>query len=224
MVHVTIGTLMVPSVAFFQQNGECSERISNISNDIIATETAKVMLQVYRELGCLLEIINLPGRRSFSAFKTGEVDGELYRFPIGTKNYTRPFVQSDLPLFEISNSLWAAPGSKRYAERPIGYMIGVAWQEAYLATNNLLKSGHFDIGDLILHYNDGNLDRFLAEDFSIKSAIRAGTFEEGRTPVQLEVLKVGVVYHFLGDKFTPFMQRLSDYLKDHQPFVDVGHI
>lgn len=212
-------SLMLSGVAFSQQSSDCPKRIGIMGDDRLASETAEKMAEVYQNLGCPIEIVSLPGRRGFSAFNNGTIDGELYRLPVGAKNYTRSYVQSEAPLFEITNSLWVKPGSKRHSDGPIGYVIGVAWQEAYLESNNLPKSGHRDIGDMIGHYNAGTFDRFLAEDTNIVAAIRDGEFGAENIPVQLEVLNAGPLYHYLATEFAPFMTRFSEYVNAHQPFT-----
>lgn len=214
--------LTLPSITLAQQKEACPARIGVIGNDKLSNDAAEIMVDIYTLLDCPVEIVKLPRRRGFVAFNTGEIDGELFRFPVGANNYNRPYVRSDLPLFEISNSLWAAPGSEISSSHPIGYMIGIVWQQNYLRTNSLPKSGHFDIGDLILHYNNGTIDRFLAEDSMINQAIDDGAFKDGNEPVQLTPLMSGPLYHFLGREFTPFMYRLSDYLREHDPFSDLS--
>ena len=101
-------------------------------------------------------------------------------------------------------------------------MVGIVWQQNYLRINDLPKSGHLDIGDLILHYNNGTIDRFLAEDSMIKQAINEGAFKDGNEPIPLTSSMSGPLYHFLGREFTPFMYRLSDYLREHDPFSELS--
>ncbi len=215
--------LMLPNLADAQQKSDCPKRLGIISNDRLSEHVLDNMLEVYRALGCRVDIIDLPGRRGFIAFNSGQIDGEVLRFPIGAKQYTRPFVRSEVPLLEISNSLWGTAGSKRYSDETIGYTIGIAWQEQYLQATMLPNSGHHDIGDVLLHYNTGTFDRFLAEDSTIRRAIRKRTFTKGREPVQIEVLKVGPVYHYLSDEYAAFMKRFSNYIAKHNPF-DGGEI
>ena len=108
----SIYMLTLPSIAFAQQKEACPARVGMIGNDKLSNDAAQIMKEVYDTLDCPVEIVKLPRKRGFVAFNTGEIDGELFRFPIGANNYNRPYVRSDIPLFEISNSLWAAPGSE----------------------------------------------------------------------------------------------------------------
>ncbi len=210
------------SVAHSQQKEECPVQIGVVSDEKLSNDASEIMVKIYTALGCPIEIVPLPRRRGFMAFNNSRVDGELFRFSVGADNYTRPYIRSDTPLFDITNSLWAAPQSKRQSELPIGYMFGIVWQQNYLKSQKLPKSGHRDIGDLILHYNNGTLDRFLAEDSMVKNAILNGAFEDGNEPVQLEQLMSGPLYHFLGAEFAPFMKRFSAYLIEHKPFVTLS--
>lgn len=212
-------SLMLSGTALSQQNNDCPKRLGVFGDDRLASETAEIMAEVYQNLGCPIEMISLPGRRGFRAFNNGTIDGELYRLPVGAKNYIRSYVQSETPLFEITNSLWVKPDSKHHSDGPIGYIIGVAWQEAYLETNNLPGNGHHDVSDMIWHYNAGIFNRFLAEDTNIIAAIRDGDFGTENVPIQLEVLEVGPLYHFLGAEFSAFMARLSEYVKTYHPFT-----
>jgi hypothetical protein len=214
--------ILLPGIAGAQEaENDCPRRLASVPNDRVASTMVEVIVDIYEKLGCPVEIVNLPGRRGFIAFNQGLVDGEVFRFPVATENYSRPFVQSTVPLVEISNSIWAAPGSKRYSDSLLGYVIGLAWQEKYIADNPAQPaSGHLDVADLISHYNMGTFDRFLAEDNTIRLAIQNNSFEKDLEPVQLETVKIGAVYHYLGAEFAPFMQRLSEHIAENPLF---GH-
>lgn len=220
---ICVLAVLLPGLAHAQQANDCPKQLGSVSNDRLATAVTKVMIDIYEKLGCPIRVETMPGRRGFIAFNEGQVDGEMFRFPVAAQYYSRAFVQSEVPLLEISNSLWAAPGSKLHSDGPTGYVIGLAWQEQYLAnTPDETKSGHRDVDDVISHYNMGTFDRFLAEDETIRLAIANGAFAKGQEPVQLEAVKVGALYHFLGAEFAPFMNRLSQYLTDHPPFERSG--
>lgn len=202
-----------------EQNDHCPKRLGMVSNNMMATTTAKVVTDIYQKLGCPVEMVILPARRGFAAFNEGEIDGELFRAPIGSTHYTRAHVRSEQPMFETSQSLWAAPGTELQADLPVGYLIGIAWQEYYLDRTGLPKSGHLHIADMISHYNNGTITRFLAEDSNTKSAIEHGDFPADRIPVQVETVAIDPLYHFLGAEFADFMARFSEYVKTHHPFT-----
>lgn len=216
LISLLVLGLFSPAIA--EQEQHCPKRLGMVSNNTMATTTAKVLGDIYQKLGCPIEMVVLPARRGFTAFNVGEIDGELFRAPIGSSHYTRPFVRSELPLFETTQSLWVAPGTELQVDLPIGYLIGVAWQEYYLDRTGMPKSGHLHIADMVDHYNNGLITRFLAEDSNIQSAIERGDFAADRIPVQVETVAIDPLYHFLGAEFADFMKRFSDYVNTHHPF------
>ncbi|MBO6808499.1 hypothetical protein [Thalassospira sp.] len=214
--------LLLPSFSYAQPKDECPKRLGIVINDRLSNYIATILSGIYEDLGCPIELIDLPGRRGFVAFNNGRIDGELFRLPVGAAHYTKPYVRSDIPLIAVTSSLWGMPGSKLHSDDTIGYTIGIAWQEDYLNKNMLRKSGHNDVDDIIQHYNSGTFDRFLAEDSTIDLMITEGAFAKDRIPVRIELLEDGPLYHFLAAEFSPFMERFSNYLSEHQPFAKNG--
>lgn len=210
--------LVLPATGHTTPPSDCPQRLGVVSNSDISQKVLSVMRIVYQQLGCPLKIEYLPGRRGFVAFDAGDIDGELFRVADGAKKYKRTFVQSAVPLMEVSISLWGEPGSTLYSDDPIGHTLGVIWEENFLEKHQLPKSGHRDENDLIEHYNAGTFNRFISEDSNIRTAIEDGDFTQDRIPVQIEVLQLVPIYHYLAAEYAPFMQRLSDYLKRNTPF------
>ena len=210
--------LSLTATGYTAPENDCPERLGVVNDSRISLKILGIMRKVYQNLGCPITIEYLPGRRGLVAFNAGHVDGELFRVPAGAKKYTRSFVQSAVPLMNVSSSLWGNPGSTLYSDAPIGHTIGIVWEEDFLSQYRLPKSGHLNDADLIHHYNAGTFDRFIAEDSTIRSAIAEGAFAKDRIPVQIEVLQVAQVYHYLAAEYAPFMERLSDYLEHNNPF------
>jgi hypothetical protein len=209
---------MLPTMAHSQQNGDCPKTLGSVINDRLSNHLASIISDIYETLGCPVEIVDLPGRRGFTAFNNGRIDGELFRLPIGAEHYTRPYIRSEIPLLAVTSSLWGMPGSKVYSDDTIGYMTGIAWQEEYLDKNMLRKSGHNDLDDIVQHYNSGTFDRFLGEDATVELIIAEGAFAKDRSPVRIELLEDGPIHHYLGIEFAPFMAKFSQYLRENNPF------
>ena len=202
-----------------QQETDCPKRIGALGENFLSTHAIKIIKDVYQKLGCTLQVLLFPGRRSFVQFNSGAVDGELYRLPIGTINYTRPYVASEVPLFTITNSLWEAPAITNESAASIGYTMGVSWQKIFLDTHQIPGIAYRNGTDLINDYHKGHVTRFLAEDSNVRASIAAGMFKDNNIPIRKEVIKTGGLSHYLGAEFTPFMKRFSAYLIAHKPFA-----
>ena len=103
--------------------------MAHVSKDIIS--------QVYNDLGCDTAFVPLPGRRGISYFNERVVDGEFYRFKIVEEHYKVEFVRVPVPLFNLTNSIWLHPDKQEKENHPIGYTLGIIWQENYIKESKL---------------------------------------------------------------------------------------
>jgi len=197
----------------------CPKKIAVIANDDITAASTKILETLYRELGCPAEFIALPARRGIRDFNHRLVDGELYRLRQAERLYDRPFARSQLPLFMLSNSLWRNPAVKEDGRHPIGYVLGVVWQENYMKTRKG-KVFH-DSDSLVRAYNEARVGGMLYADFAMAALVRDNHIYP--EPVRGEVLLEAPLYHYLGKEFEPFMKRLSELLK-RQPFSNISDL
>ena len=147
------------------------------------------------------------------------MDGEVFRLKQAEKLYERPFVRSSAPLFILSNSLWLHPLDKDDDRKPIGYLLGVVWQENYMKTRE--GKAYHDSAKLVEAYNAGRLRGFLFADFSLENLIRRKALSP--PPVRGKVLLEAPLYHYLLKELTPFMDRFSELLK-RDPFRDISEV
>lgn len=195
----------------------CPKNIAAAENDALNLAAAKILKSLYSEMGCEVVFIELPPRRGINHFNNGLVDGELFRLRQAEVHYKRAFVRSDLPLFLLSNSLWLHPDLKANERFPIGYFLGVVWQENYM--NNVEGKSFIDSEQIFRAYNDGHLRGFLSADFSVEAEVRNNRLLP--PPEKGEALLEAPLFHYLGEEFAPIMKRLSQKLND-RPFKNIA--
>ncbi|MBL6932414.1 MAG: hypothetical protein ISR45_05650 [Rhodospirillales bacterium] len=195
----------------------CPKTIAAIENDSLNSAAGKILKSLYTELGCSVEFVELPARRGIKHFNSAIVDGELFRLRQVESHYDRPFIRSEWPLFVLSNSLWVHPELKDSERFPIGYFLGVVWQENYM--KNIEGKSFVDSKKIFETYNKGHLRGFLAADFSVAAMVKNNQLSP--PPEREKVLLEAPLYHYLASEFAPIMKRLSDKLKT-LPFKNVG--
>ena len=196
---------------------ECPKNIASIANDALNIAATKILKSLYEELGCSVVFIELPSRRGISHFNQGIADGEVYRLRQAETHYRRPFVRSENPLFILSNSLWINPRLKNQERYPIGYFLGVVWQENYM--NNIEGKAFADSEKIYEAYNKGHLRGLLASDLSVAAELSNNRLVP--PPERGEVLLEAPLYHYLDENFSPIMKRLSAML-GRSPFKNIG--
>jgi len=212
-----LGLSLFGAKSSFASEVECPKTVAFNANDGVSAATTKILESLYRELDCQTEFVGLPARRGIRNFNHGLVDGEVFRLRQVESLYDRPFVRSSLPLFMLSNSLWLNPTMTDDKRRPIGYVLGVVWQENYMKTH---EGKIFHGSDQVLQaYNDGRVRGMLFADLTMEVVIRNKTLNP--PPKKDTILLEAPLYHYLGKEFTPFMAQLSDLLKS-QPFKNIG--
>ncbi len=199
-------------------DSECPKTIAGIPNDALNMAATKVLQSLYVKLGCDVDFVKLPGRRGINHFNTGLIDGEVYRLRLAEAHYERPFIRSKQPLFVLANSLWVNPELKGNERHLIGYLLGVVWQENYMKT----RGGRAFPDEIQMHdaYNKGTIKGFLASDFGTVARLKRNAFSP--PPEREEVLLKAPLYHYLGEEFTPIMNRLERLLAS-DPFENIGN-
>ncbi|WP_417804208.1 hypothetical protein [Thalassospira lucentensis] len=218
-----ITLLICPTIAAAQTADDCPSTLASVSNDIDINPAPQIFTEIYEKLGCQVEIVELPTRRSVYAFNHSTVDGELLRREIVERFYTRPLVRSETPVYTFANSLWVAPARAPDPNAPIGYVLGAVWQEGYIKDRNLTGLSFRNIGEMFDKFSNGEISRFIAADSTVHQAIAAGVFHKGVYPTKLEALQSGKLYHYLGAEFAPFMQRFSAFIATNETFPDLSN-
>ncbi len=159
----------------------------------------------------------MPGRREIKHFNRGVVDGEVFRLRQAEEHYERSYIRSEQPLFTLANSFWVHPVLRENKRLPIGYLLGVVWQENYMKTRQ--GRSFTDVDQRFDAYYNGQIKGFLAADFSVAARVKSNLISP--IPERSEVLLEAPLYHYLGKEFAPIMKRLSEMLK-RQPFKDIA--
>lgn len=196
----------------------CPETLAVIPNDLLATTTLEAFKKLYLQLGCSPKLFELPGRRGILHFNKGLVDGELYRLSQVEKKYSRPFVRSATPLFQISNALWLHPDQKVRRRFPIGYVLGVIWEEQYIKDRNGVSFPSTTI--MFASYQKGLISGFLASDNLVSAQIAKDRLLP--SPILGELISSTPVYHYLGLEYAEFMGKVSEVLIKDNPFEKVS--
>ena len=197
----------------------CPKSIAALEDDILNQWAKSILINLYQEMGCETEFIDVPARRGIHYFNTGIVDGEVYRLRQVEKNYQRPFLRSGVPLFMITNSLWLHPELKNNERYLIGYIGGVVWMENYIKDKH---GKHFpNESEMFQAYNKGQIKGFLAAAASVAGPIKKRAFLP--LPEKGEVLVEEPLYHYTGGEFGAFMEALTEKLRSH-PFNSIDRI
>ncbi|WP_419902291.1 hypothetical protein [Kiloniella sp.] len=207
------------SFAGYSQEGlQCPKRIAVLSDSTLAEISKEILLEVYKDLGCTTAINKFPGRRGIASFNNGSVDGEMYRIKGVEPRYSRNFVRSELPLFTLTGSIWLHPDKGMHESLPTGYVLGLIWNEKYMAgrRGKVFKS----LDEVFKAYEEGELGGFLCSDLAVQHRISNNEF--AKPPYLGERIMAAPLYHYLGSEFTPFMELFSSYLRSHTPFAHLG--
>ncbi len=202
------------SPSYGQTQVDCPKSLAALDSDNVTTEFVELFKKTYAGLGCPIELEPFPGRRGIVQFNHKKVDGELFRIAKVEPLYQRDFVRSEVPLFNMTNSLWVHPKPKANHNQKIGFVLGLIWQEKY-RTDKTKKSYH-NIEKMYEAYNAGNLAGMLSSNFYVRRDIKAGLFKI--PPTIKEQVSTYPVYHYLGSEYAPFMAKFSTHLKNKKPF------
>jgi len=209
-------TFPVPLLA--GEHIQCPEKLAIIQDDRIVEATISTFKSLYHQLGCYSEFHELPGRRGIVHFNASIVDGEFYRLAIAETKYSRKFVRSAVPLFQLSNELWLHPDQKVRESLPIGYILGVVWQEEYMNKRNGVSFPNSR--KMFESYQRGMISGFLASNNpAIDQTERKRLWP---APVPGEVISSLSLYHYLGSEYAEFMKRLSNLLIKKNPFESIS--
>jgi len=200
----------------------CPGKISAILGTPLSAAGALRLKQVYKRLGCTPEIVFLPGRRAVAQFNSGLVDGELYRLRLIEGKYHKLFVRSSVPLYKLVTALWAHPDPHIALAKPYGYVLGVGWQEKFVATPVAGDRVHFisyhDNDEVLNAYNRGAIGGFLAEKQQIDLRRRTRTMDP--EPVLVKTIASLPLFHYLDRRYEKFMVDFSAEIRRDNPFRD----
>lgn len=214
---------MTTNIAAADNKYLCPNSIAAISDDPLSQKGATVLTQIYATLGCPIEIVFLPGRRGVSYFNHHRIDGELYRLNLIEGAYTQKFTRSALPLFEITNAVWVRPDLEDIKSEAIGYVVGIAWHENFIeeAGEDIpYRRIKFDSEeDMLIAYNNRKIGSFLSESQSISLLSKENRYVV--TPKKFLEVESLPLYHYLQEKYAPFMKAFSTYLQVNDPFGDM---
>ena len=204
-----------PTVAASAKAGDCPKKIAVIDKSRLSKAYAEVLETVYAKLGCAVALVYLPARRGFAYFNSKMVDGELLRHKMAEKEYSRAFVRSSVPLFTIANTLWVHPDAQVRERFPIGYILGIIWQEEFVKNRKNVRALH-SLSDAEKSFKNNELGGFLAADKTVDMMLATGTWTV--KPIAKEVVTTIPLYHYLAVEHAPFMRRFSNFLESHHPF------
>ena len=191
----------------------CPQVLSTIDKGVLSLSIGRTVSKLYQELGCPVRMEALPGRRGITHFNNHLVDGELIRLEKAETSYTRAFVRSGVPLYVLTSSLWHHPDGDKINRLPIGYTLGILWQEEYMKGNRGRRFSNVE--ELFFAYNSGQLAGFLSNDMAVLSGVDASKVTP--RPVKVKTILTLPLYHYLGREFTPFMEKLSDLVAAQGP-------
>ena len=204
--------LSLQSVA--DEHAQCPETLAIIQDDPLVEATFESFKALYLQLGCNTKFRELPGRRGILYFNKRIVDGEFFRLPLVEVEYSRPFARSATPLFYISNSLWFHPDQKVRERLPLGYALGVVWQELYMKNRDgMAFYSTFEMYDA---YQKGLISGFFDSSNPTKSQFANVDLQP--VPILGELISKLPLFHYLGVEHKEFMEKVSELLKTENPY------
>ncbi|MEH6472630.1 MAG: hypothetical protein V7752_15405 [Halopseudomonas sp.] len=206
--------LLLPLESVADEPVSCPETLAVIQDDTLVAVTLEAFKKLYLQLGCSPKLSELPGRRGVVYFNKHLVDGEFFRLSRVEASYTRAFVRSATPLFQLSNSLWLHPDPTVRERYPIGYILGVIWQEQYMKDRD--GASFASAIEMFNAYRRGHIAGFLASDNSVTTLVAKGDLLPA--PILEKNLLRAPVYHYLGSEHTEFMAKVSELLAQENPF------
>lgn len=209
------------SVASVQadQSLSCPKKLATIATNVLSIEASKAITNMYKKLGCPVEMEALPGRRGIRHFNEKRVDGELLRIEKVELSYEREYIRSSVSLMTVSSSLWLHPDSGHQDKYPIGYVVGIVWHERAITSYKGIAFN--DEAKMYEAYRKGRLGGFLSSDITLNIWLKSHDLSPTPDPVEAEVLLVSPLYHYLGAEFAPFMQRFSALVVSADPFKEL---
>ncbi len=206
--------LLNPQLSMGEEGVTCPKSIAFIARESLSEEIRGKYRQIYIALGCQTEFMRLPGRRGVRAFNEKRVDGEFFRLKRAEAFYERRFVRSSVPLFSLISGVWVNPDLEGTSLFPIGYVLGVVWQEEYMKGRHGLA---FHTTEKMYEaYSNGRLSGFLEDEYVTGKNIASGKLLPA--PKLKAVVVAEPLYHYLGIEFTPFMMKFSEYIRQNNSF------
>ena len=204
--------LSLPSVA--DEHVQCPETLAIIQDNSLTEATFESFKGIYLQLGCKPKFRKLPGRRGIMYFNERRVDGEFFRLPLVEVQYSRPFIRSATPLFYISNTLWLHPEQKVRERLPLGYVLGVVWEEVYMENRDgVAFYSTFEVYDA---YQRGLISGFF--DSSNSANPQFDNFDLQPDPILGKYISKLPLFHYLGVEHAEFMEKVSELLKTENPY------
>ena len=199
------------------ESAPCPETLAIIQDDPLVEATLQSFKAVYLQLGCNTKFRKFPGLRGILYFNKKLVDGEFFRLSLVEVEYSRPFVRSATPLFYISNSLWLHPDLKVRERLPLGYALGVLWQEQYMENRaGIAFYSTFEVYDA---YQKGLISGFFDSSNSANSQFDNADIQPA--PILGELISKLPLFHYLGVEHKEFMEKVSELLKKENPYGQV---
>lgn len=207
--------MLISGVAHAQY---CPGKIAAVEGDVLTEEVIPILNQIYKKLGCTLAIKYLPGKRGLSYFNNNLVDGETFRFSIIEKKYTKLFVRSSTPMLNLTNALWEHPDKAVSKKMPIAHVLGIMWQDKYVAEtpSDKLKT-FYSQQEITAAYRRGTVGSFLAS----KQSLNISSKNQDMTPPPLlkKTISSLPLFHYLNTKYAKFMGDFSEELRLNNPFA-----
>lgn len=191
----------------------CPRLLSVPSESSLPNKVGNILLGIYAELGCKVYLQPLPARRGVVHFNSGITDGEVMRTQNIEPLYVRPFVRTKQPLLYIEKAIWRVETVEDLTNNPIGYSMGIRWQEIYVENHN--SESQFQIfstpNDLLAAIQNDEVFRFL---YSVQGIKEIRNTEALKKPIRLEkVLSRQPAYHYLGVEFTETIDAINRILQ-----------
>jgi len=188
----------------------CPKEVSFVEHIPAADGVLALLRVIYDEIGCATAFNPYPGRRSVLLFNSGKIDGQFARLRMIEENYTRKFLRSTAAVNRARAILWERKEIDPSRKTPLGYTIGVKWQDNYVRENQHVRGFESPIGK-IEAFQNGSIDSFIETDQNIRLMIADGTLKT--RPVQKEILLHFRAYHYLGSEFFVFMDRFNQAME-----------
>jgi len=198
----------------------CPKTIGAIVESDLGEATILILKDLYKRLGCDLNLTYQPSKRVIHNFNNSKVDGEVMRYPVIESLYTKPFVRSDVPLIDSINGEWRHPDEAFAKTRSTGVVFGIAWQEKHRKelVEPLKKVITFHTHEeMIDAYNRGNIGSFWIVKPALRLALQAETIKP--PPVLSRVITRSKFYHYLDAKYAKFMADFSEIVRNENPFA-----
>jgi len=211
-----LGSILTVALVQAGEPVDCPKSLAIIETDKLSADASQIMIDLYKTLGCSVELKALPGRRGIKHFNEHRVDGELFRIEKAEASYHRKYIRSSVSLMTLSNTLWLYPDKEIQEKYPIGYVLGIVWQEHSIKKYQGLA--FHDEEKMFEAYRRGRLGGFLSSDLTVNTWLMSNHFSPAPNPVASEVLMVVPLYHYLSAEFRPFMEKLSELLATQNPF------